>query len=202
MFKDSLKDLEQKLTKDVTTVDDSVEIGYRDRGDFEADLKFSGDVLIFSMHTNVFTFVEDHPIHDLKFVKENPQRAYCGLIQIYNFLSDSVKYNRTHDYGYLIGRIFVNSENHFYIEGKDRLGFPFKDFDRQILDNAAIEQIIARSMLFCVDFELFAPPYEQSSIISLEEKQFNYSNSGMNTGKRVGFEFNVQNRVKNIGENS
>ncbi len=106
------------LTNDVTSVDKNVEIVFYDRGEFEAELKFSGDSLVFAMHTNTFTFADDHPIHKLPYVKEDPKRAYCGLIQIYNFLSDSIKYNRVYDYGYLIGRIFVNSENKFFIEGE------------------------------------------------------------------------------------
>ena len=54
--------------------------------------------------------------------EENPNRGFCGLIHIYNFLNDSFKYNRVHDLGYLIGRIFINHENHFMVQGKRQLG--------------------------------------------------------------------------------
>lgn len=192
-IKKNLIDLSLNLTREVTSVDHNVEIVYTDRGDFEAQLKFSGDVLIFSMHTNVFTFDEDHPIHKLDYVKENPKRAYCGLIQIYNFLSDTVKYNRVHDLGYLVGRIFINCENQFFIEGKNRIGFDYTEYGQQPFDEKAIQTIISNAILYCIDFELLTPPYEQSSILSFEEKQMNYTNSGMNTGKRLGFQFTAAN---------
>lgn len=188
-IKKEMMTLAHGLTKDVTSVDKNVEIIFTDRGDFEAELKFSGDSLVFAMHTNTFTFADDHPIHQLPYVQEDPKRAYCGLIQIYNFLSDSIKYNRLHDYGYLIGRIFVNSENKFFIDGRENMGYNMIDFKDQELRPEIIQKVIAEAMLYCIDFELQTPPFEQSSIITLEEKHFNHTASGMNTGKRIGFEF-------------
>jgi hypothetical protein len=94
-----------------------------------------------------------------------------------------------HDYGYLIGRIFVNSENKFFIEGRENMSYNLIDFNEQELRPDSIQKIIADAMLYCIDFELQTPPFEQSSIITLEEKHFNHTASGMNTGKRIGFEF-------------
>lgn len=187
--------LSSNLTKDVTSIDKNVEIIFTDRGEFEAELRFSGDSLVFAMHTNTFTFAEDHPIHQLDYVKEDPRRAYCGLIQVYNFLSDSIKYNRLGDYGYLIGRIFVNSENKFFIDGKEKMGFDLLNYHQQEFSSEIIQTIISESMLYCIDFELLTPPFEQSSIITLEEKQYNHTASGMNTGKRIGFEFSNNKEV-------
>ena len=39
---------------------------------------------------------------------QNQLGTFCGIINIYNFLSDSFKYNRESDLGYLVGRIFIN----------------------------------------------------------------------------------------------
>ncbi len=191
-IKKTLIELTNNLKKDVSTVDPNVEIIYTDGGEFEAEIKFSGDSLIFGMHTNVFTFDKEHAIHQLPFVKDNPKNAYCGLIQIYNFLSDSIKYNRLNDLGYLIGRIFINADNHFFIEGKEKLGYGIENYHNQIFNQDAINKIIDNAILYCIDFELLTPPYEQSSIISLEEKQFNTTTSGMSTGKRLGFEFTAK----------
>jgi len=88
----------------------NIEIAYSDKGDFEVQLKFSGDVLILSMHSNVFSFPPEHEVNKLKYVEENPLRKYCGIIHIHNFLADSLKYNRSSDIGYLIGRIFINMD--------------------------------------------------------------------------------------------
>lgn len=200
-IKKEMMSIASNLTKDVTSIDRNVEIIFTDRGEFEAELKFSGDSLVFAMHTNTFTFADDHPIFALPYVQEDPRRAYCGLIQIYNFLSDSIKYNRLNDYGYLIGRIFVNSDNKFFIDGRENMGFTLLDYHQQELNPTIIQNIISQAMLYCIDFELQTPPFEQSSIITLEEKQFNHTASGMNTGKRIGFEFSNQ-KNKTIENNS
>ena len=89
-------------------LDRRVRLEYRDRGKFEAQLQVANDMLIFQMHTDVFEFAPDHPIHRTEYVREDAQRSYCGVVNIYNFLSDSFKFNRNADEGYLIGRIFIN----------------------------------------------------------------------------------------------
>ena len=82
--------------------DKQVQVVYSSAGDFEAKLKFSGDTLLFHMHSNVFDFPSSHSMHKTKYVKEDKLRSFCGVINIYNFLSDSFKYNRMNDAGYLI----------------------------------------------------------------------------------------------------
>ena len=188
-IKKALINLSVNLSKDVTALDSNVEIVYTDGGEFEAEIKFSGDSLIFAMHTNVFTFPEEHKIHQLPFVKANPKKAYCGLIQIYNFLSDSIKYNRVNDLGYLVTRIFIDGDNQFFLEGKDDLNYGIANYENQIFDAKAIEDVVQHAILFAIDFELQVPPLEQSEIITLAEKQYNTTTSGMSTGKRLGFEF-------------
>jgi hypothetical protein len=58
-----------------------------------------------------------------------------------------------------------------------------------MLDAKAIDDIIQHAIVFAIDFELQVPPLDQSEIITLAEKQFNTTTSGMSTGKRLGFEF-------------
>ena len=50
------------------------------------------------------------------------------MINIYNFLADSFKYNRLNDVGYLVGRVFLNKDLHYFVEGKRQLGFLYNDF--------------------------------------------------------------------------
>ena len=66
------------------------------------------------MHTNTFSFDKSHQIWNSSYVKEDEYKAYCGVINVYNFLSDSFKYNRANDLGYMIGRLFINKEKHFF----------------------------------------------------------------------------------------
>ena len=126
VFKDLNKVLKKKveqMSSQMQNHDNSVEIEYNPKGDFETQIKFSGDVLIFHMHSNIFDFPPSHEIHKTSYVKEDKYRSFCGVIHIYNFLSDSLKYNRLNDVGHLIGRIFVNKESHYFVEGEKQLGF-------------------------------------------------------------------------------
>ena len=94
------------------------------------------------------------------YLSENENRGYCGIINIYNFLNDSFKYNRSNDLGYLVGRIFVNFENHFMVEGKRQLGFLYNDFINNVLDKDQLKSIIQSSIIYCLDFDLLVPNYD------------------------------------------
>jgi hypothetical protein len=71
------------------------------------------------------------------------------------------------------------------------MGHGLDTFHLDELKQEDLYDIILCSMMYCIEFELLTPPYEQSSIITLQEKQFNHTASGMNTGKRLGFEFST-----------
>ncbi len=176
-------DLTPKLAADAPYVD----VKYSDKGDFEAHLKFGGDTLIVMMHTNVFDFDESHFVNKSPYVKEDTLREFCGMIQIYNFLSDSIKYNRDNDVGYLIARVFVNKDSHFFVEGKRPLSFLYNDIEKNIISEDTLRSIIEEAMLFCLNFDLMAPPVDSINYISVEQKNLMSHSSGMPTGKRLGF---------------
>ena len=106
----------------------TVRFSYEDRGDFEFEAQFGGDVLLFLMHTNIFEFSRNHEVMKSPYIREDPHRSYCGVVQIYNFLADSFAYQRDNDLGYLIGRVFINAEKHYFIEGKRELGMLYNNF--------------------------------------------------------------------------
>lgn len=161
----------------------------RYRGDFEIELKFGGDILLFLMHTNVFEFSRDHEIMRTPYIREDKDRSFCGIINIYNFLSDSFKYNRFNDVGYLIGRVFINKENHYFIEGKRELGFIYNDFGKNLMTPDAAQKIIEAAVLYTINFDLLTPPYEQVKIVSVNEMKNTLDAISMKTGKRLGFHF-------------
>ena len=68
-------------------LDRRVRLEYRDRGKFEAQLQVANDILIFQMHTDVFEFDANHLIWQNPYVQSDRENSYCGLINIYNFLS-------------------------------------------------------------------------------------------------------------------
>jgi len=131
---------------------------YEDRGDFQFMLKFGSDVLIFMMHTNVFEFPRDHIVMKTDYIRQDKLRSYCGNIMIFNFLADSFKYNRSNDLGYLIGRVFVNREQHYFVEGKKEVGMLYNSFPHSVINQKTIRSIIHSSILYTINFDLLTPP--------------------------------------------
>lgn len=162
---------------------------YKDRGIFEFELKFGGDVLIFFMHSNVFEFSRDHEVMKSSYIKDDKRRSYCGIIHIFNFLADSFKYNRANDIGYLIGRVFVNRESHYFIEGKREIGLLYNNFPTSKLNTRTIGSIIRSSIQYTLNFDLLTPPYDNMKEVTVMEMQTTINNLQIRTGKRLGFRF-------------
>ncbi|HOZ13282.1 MAG TPA: hypothetical protein PLH91_06865 [Tenuifilaceae bacterium] len=190
MIKEVLHEMSNDLNFNLRNVDKRVRLEYRDRGKYEAEIRVAGDLLIFSMHTNIFEFDRDHSIWKLSYVKENKLASYCGIINVYNFLTDSFKYNRLDDLGYLIGRIFVNKDRHYFVEGKRQMGFLYNNFGTATVDKDAIKQIIESAILYALEFDLLVPPYDVVKIASVMQMNTKIENSKLQTGKRLGFKFN------------
>jgi hypothetical protein len=186
-FKSILRNMEGQFSSCLTHEAPGVEVQFSDKGDFEAHLKFGGDTIVMMMHTNVFDFDESHILTKTRYVQEDGLREFCGMIQFYNFLSDSIKYNRENDQGFLVARMFVNRENHFFIDGRRPLSFVYKNFEKNLITPEVLLNIVEEIMMFCLSFDLAAPPVDVTSYISVEQKnQMSYS-SGMPTSKHLGF---------------
>lgn len=188
-LKTILKDLIDRLEDHMDHIDDSVELYFKETNDLECEIKFGGDILVFSMHTNVFKFDETHQIANSAFVQENPHNGYVNMIQIHNFLADSIKYNRLNDIGYLIGRIFINKDSHFYVEGQRQLGFLYNDFDNMIINEVYLRAIAEAAILYAIDFELYVPPYDKVKFITVQQRLAEHFQSQQTTAKRLGFTF-------------
>jgi len=189
IMKKYVEDVSGALQKKLETIDENLVVEFEDRGDFEIRLKLGGDVVVFIMHTNVFDFDDNHLIYNSSYVKEVPYRSFCGMISVYNFLSDSFKYNRENDLGYLISRIFVNKDNHFFVEGKRKLGFLFNDFANQKVTREKMAEFVEECIIYSLDFDLLTPPYGQVMEVSVSEVNAVSRAGRMKTGKRLGFRF-------------
>ena len=176
-----------RLNKEVANTD--IDVSYEDSGDFDAKLKFSGDTLLFHMHTNVFDFKSSHQIYKSSYVKEDKMRSYCGIINIYNFLSDSLKYNRLNDAGFLIARIFINKDSNFFVEGDKELGFLFNDFAKMKIDNEQLDHIINATIQYSLNFDLETPDFNDVRLVSIHEILQMNSNHKLKTSKRLGYKF-------------
>jgi hypothetical protein len=195
IFSDLQKLLKAKaisLSKEIANKDKCVKVLFSSKGRFEAQLRFSGDTLLFHMHSNVFDFPSEHAIHKTKYVKEDKLRSFCGVIHIYNFLSDSLKYNRMNDEGYLIARIFINKDSHFFVEGDKQLGFLFNDFVKQVINTDELERIINSAMIYSLNFDLQTPNINDVNVVSVHEILEMNTNQKIRTAKRLGYKFSFE----------
>ena len=190
----NLKNILQNLTKNYNLTlkehDQRIMFKYKSAGIFQCELKFAGDVLVFYMHSNIFEFDRDHKIWKTSYIKKNKQASYSGIINVYNFLSDSFKYSRDEDLGYLIARIFINKDKHFFVEGKQQMGYLSNDFGKEQINETILIDFIESAILYSQKFDLLAPPYKNVKVLSLQQI-LEIRKQGLKTGKRLGFSFNA-----------
>ena len=158
-------------------LDRRVRLEYRDRGKFEAQLQVGSEMLIFQMQTDVFAF--------------DPARGYCGAVRIYNFLSDSFKFNRNADEGYLIGRLFINGEGRYFVEGRGFRAVPVERFGERSIDRAALVELLEEAIAFALDFDPYVPPYAEHLRVTVDQFNTKMDNSKFVTGKRIGYPYEV-----------
>lgn len=195
LFRSTAKTLLTQFQERNRTEKKDVRFDYIDRGDFEFEIRFGGDSLIFMMHTNVFEFSRNHEVMKSQYIREQPNRSYCGVIHIYNFLTDSFLYQRDNDLGYLIGRVFVNNESHYFIEGKRELGMLYNNFNTSVIDENSVQGIVESAIEYTTNFDLLTPPYDEIKVVSVGEMRNNFDKKMMVTAKRLGFRFQADTDV-------
>ena len=172
-------------------LDRRVRLEYRDRGKFEAQIQVANDLLIFQMHTDVFEFEPNHVIWQNPYVQTDRDNSYCGVINIYNFLSDSFKFNRNADEGYLIGRIFINREKCYFVEGKQQTSMRPMQFGKAEIDSEALVRILESAIYYALHFDLLLPSYDDNKRVTVDQFNTKLDNSKFVTGKRLGYDFDV-----------
>jgi hypothetical protein len=188
-FKSIMQEMSEEYRKAFLKDKTSALFEFRDKSEFEVELKFGSDILIFMMHTNVFEFSRDHEVMKTSYIREDILRSYCGVINIYNFLSDSFKYNRVNDIGYMIGRIFINRDKHYFIEGKREIGMLYNNFAQSLIDRQSTRMILESAIRYTVNFDLLTPPYDTVKEVTVFDMQTTLDNMRLQTGKRLGFRF-------------
>lgn len=189
LLKAVLQEVVTELQEEYVKKDSRLEFYYKDKGEFEAEVKIAGDILIFHMHTNIFQFDKSHSIWKSSYLKDKEGNGYVGMINIYNFLADSFKFQRSQDSGYLIARMFVNHEDHFMIQGKRQLGFLYNDFINSVMNKEQMRNIVESAIAYTLSFDLYAPPYQAVQEVTVGQIQALSQNLNVVTGKRLGFKF-------------
>jgi hypothetical protein len=189
-----IKDILKTLTKEINTsllgVDPRIRMEYTDRSNFDAQLRVAADMLLFSMHSNIFQFDREHPAWKTAYIQKNKFNAYSGVINIYNFLADSFRFSRLEDLGYLIARIFINHENQYFVEGKRQMGMLFTNFGNEEFSKESLQKIVYTSINYALEFDLLVPPYDAIKIASVGQAESKIQQTRLITGKRLGFQFN------------
>ncbi len=188
--KEVLKNLSKEINSSLEGTDSRIKLEYTDRSNFDAQIKVAGDILLFSMHSNIFQFDREHPAWKTAYIQKNRFNAYSGIINIYNFLADSFKYSRQDDLGYLIGRIFINHEKQYFVEGKRQMGMLFTNYGSEEISKQSLLVIISTAIQYALEFDLLVPPYDNVKIASVGQAEAKIQHSRVMTGKRLGFQYN------------
>ena len=189
LFRKLSKELVTRLSNRVTPLDSSILIEYRDVNELEFHIKISGDLLIFIMHSNVVTFPEDYDLMKSEYVEADFKRRFFGHIMAYNFTADSIKYSRMNDPGYLLGRLLINIENHFYLEGVDQLNLRYQDIARNVINEEAILLMVESAIIAAVNNDLMARNIDSLRTITVKQK---LENQHVSKGQKVGFNFSFE----------
>lgn len=189
LFRSITRDIDKLFEEENRKRQAGIRFEFADRGDFEFQISFGGDILLFMMHSNIFEFSRDHQVMKTPYIREDTSRSYCGVIHIYNFLADSFTYQRDNDLGYLIGRVFVNREEHYFIEGKRELGMLYNNFNTSTITAASVQNIVESAIEYTTNFDLLTPPYDEVKLVSVGEMRANMDKKTIVTAKRLGFRF-------------
>lgn len=160
-----------------------------DKNSNSFEIRLGEETLLFHKLSAIFQIDKSHQLWSSSYISDNYLNSYVGIINIYNFLSDSLRQNRIEDQGYLIARILINREGHFFVEGKRQLGFLYNDFINAVINETDLANIIESSLLYSLDFDITVPDYDAISVINvgglLDQIDFSIPPST----KKLGFKF-------------
>ena len=177
--------------------DPRIRLNYEDKGEHEIHAYIGSDVLVFNLHRNVFKMPDNDPLWGTAYFRSNENNGYFGIINIFNFLAESFLQHRINDSGYLIGRIFINHERHFYVEGKGHLGSLFRDTQNSVVNDEVIAAIVQLAFAYALQFDLHTPPFDYFSEITVEQIQLMGESLKLETAKRLGFKMKSEESENN-----
>jgi len=179
-----------ELRDDAQPGNEDVTLYFRSISKHEFHVKLAGDLLIFVMHTNIITFDDEHEVMKDEYIRLNDLNRYFGQINIYNFMYDSLRYNRGNDPGYLIGRLMINHEDRFFMEGEKPFTRLYGRVSPQPIDDPTLQNIVKLSLQIAIKNDLMAPPYSKVRSLTLNQK--NEHTIELGGGQKIGFQMSYQ----------
>ncbi|GAB2624854.1 hypothetical protein [Belliella aquatica] len=160
--------------------------------DYEFLFRVGGDVLVFILQSNIVRLSDDAYISKSKYLKDDVTLRYFGQVLVYNFLADTLTYGRLDDPGYLISRILINRENHFFLEGDRKIVFEFPELKDNPITKEKNRKLVENLVLSALNNDLLAPNFNDIMLISYHQKLEHTSSMG--NPKKIGFDFFAKNR--------
>lgn len=192
--KEAIK-LIETINAQTDTKDEDITLSVNEISDQEFHVKVAGDLLVFFLHTNIITLSEDYAFNKSSYVQGNAARKYLGQINVYNFMADSLKYNRLNDPGYLLARLMVNFENRFIVEGDRQINFMFESVSEKPLEKTDLSILIQLIITQAINNDLVVPPFQKIRNISLQQKLLQSELMGAGN-KKIGFQMSSQQDVE------
>ncbi len=183
-----------ELKKKAKPGDQDVTLDFKLITEHEFNVKLAGDLLVFVLHTNIVTFDDEHPVMKSEYIKQQEVNRYFGQIMIYNFMSDSIKYNRVNDPGYLLSRLLINHEGRYVIEGEGRLGSLAHQISEVPISENELNILVKLSLMIAIENDLMAPPFPQVKFITLFQK--NEKTQELGGGQKIGFKMSYENKTE------
>ncbi|ERM82527.1 hypothetical protein P872_05745 [Rhodonellum psychrophilum GCM71 = DSM 17998] len=160
--------------------------------DYEFVFQAGEDVLVFILQSNIVRLSEETYLSKSKYLKSDPSLNYFGQILIYNFLGETIKNERLDDPGYLLGRLMVNRENKFFLEGDRKMVYHFPELQDNPVTGQKMQDFVELLVSAALDNDLLAPAFGDIMIITYLQKLEH--TSGMGHPKKIGFDSFAKNR--------
>ena len=183
-----------ELKKKVKPGDQDVTVDFKRINDHEFQLKLAGDMLVFVLHTNIVTFEDTHDVMKDPYILQKEINKYFGQIMIYNFMSDSIKFHRVNDPGYLLARLLINHEGRYIIEGEGKLGVVFSHISETFITDDDLNILVKLALTLAIENDLMAPPYPQVKFITLYQKLEKTQELG--AGQKIGFRMSYHGKLE------
>lgn len=173
---------------------DNIRVEFKSISEFEFHVYFGSDLVVYSLQTNIVTFDSTHYLIQNKYLQQDPDLTFFGQILIYDFMADSLLYNRTEDTGYLLGRILVNRDNHFMIEGVRDLHYLFEGIEKTEGSKENNAMLIYKSLAVAIDSDLLAPDFTQIQFTTLGVRM--KADRELGHGSKIGFQMSTNEETK------
>lgn len=183
-----------ELKKKTKPGDTDVTLGFERINEHEFQVKLAGDMLVFVLHTNIVTFDDSHEVMKDPYIQAADINRYFGQIMIYNFMSDSLKFHRVNDPGYLLARLLINHDGRYIIEGEGKLGVVFSHISESTITEADLNILVKLALTLAIENDLMAPPYTQVKFITLYQKLEKTQELG--AGQKIGFRMSYHGKME------